>query len=475
MTEMLHHWVTSEANRRPDATAVALGEERLSYGELETLSNQLARALRERGCARGDRVALLVPKSPLAVVCLLGIYKADCVYVPLDVESPAKSLARILSLADCRCLLASASLAPRVRELLSQPDLPTLRIGWLGIPDQSAGMLPVAFRFSDIGALPGTPLQGAFRAQDTAHILFDPRSGAAPRGVTTTHHNLVDFVEWARSHFRLNESDRLSGYAPLTADHSLFDIFGSLASGAELHMVPAEARLLPVRLAAWIRTSGITLWSAPSVVLDNMAKLDAVQPWDFPDLRRVLWSGGLPTASLGHWMKQLPHVEFTKLYGAPETTVASAFHTVASFPDDGAEQMPLGTARDGTELLLLDHNLQPVATGGHGDLYVSGDSLSPGYWRDAEASRRAFPQMASGERVYRTGSHGLRGADGHIYLADASRRQPVMDSLQNIVTTTTDSDDMDEAGRWRAWDEQQRGAAARVQGQAWTHDGTDNA
>jgi fengycin family lipopeptide synthetase D len=59
MTEMLHHWVTGEANHRSDATAVVLGDERLSYGELEVLSNQLARALKERGCARGDRVCLL--------------------------------------------------------------------------------------------------------------------------------------------------------------------------------------------------------------------------------------------------------------------------------------------------------------------------------------------------------------------------------------------------------------------------------
>lgn len=474
MTEMLHHWVTGEANRRPDATAVALGEERLSYGELEVLSNQLARALRERGCARGDRVALLVPKSPLAVVCLLGIYKADCVYVPLDPESSAKNLARILSLADCRCLLAAASLAPRVRELLSQPDLPALRIGWLGAPDQSAGTLPVAFRFSDIGALPGTPLQGAFRAQDTAYILFNPRAGGTPRGVTATHHNVVGFVEWAKKQFRLNESDKLSGYAPLTADHSLFDIFGSLASGAELHLVPAETRLLPVRLAAWIRTSGITQWSAPSAVLDNMVKFDAVQAWDFPDLRRVLWSGELPTASLGHWMKQLPHVEFTNLYGAPETTVASAYHTVASFPDESVERLPIGIARADAELLLLDHNLQPVSSGGHGDLYVRGASLSPGYWRDAEATRRAFPEVTGSGRLYRTGHQGQRGQDGHIYFSDQPRA-PVMDSLQNIVTTPADGEDADEAGRWRAWDEHQRGASAHMQGQAWIHDGTDTA
>ncbi len=418
MTEMLHHWVTREANRRSDALAVVLDDEHLSYGELEILSNQLARALRERGCVRGDRVCLLLPKSPLAVVCLLGIYKADCVYVPLDITAPAAASAQVLIAAESRFLLAAASLAPRVRELLSQPGLPTLRIGWLGMPDQSAGPLPVSFRFSDIGALPGLPLQGAHRAQDAAHILFAPGEGGKPRGVIASHSNVVGFIEWAQRYFRLNESDRIAGHASLNHGLSLFDIFGSLSSGAELHLVPTGTQLLPGRLASWIRTTGITHWSSGSVVLNNMAKFDAVQPWDFPELRRVLWNGeALPTNALSYWMRQLPHVEFTNLYGSPEVSIACGYHTVTSFPEDEAEQIPLGRACDGAELLLLDHNLQPVMTGAAGDIYIRGASLSPGYWRESEATARAFPNLAGVGRVYRTGDRGLRGHDGLIYAA----------------------------------------------------------
>jgi acyl-CoA synthetase (AMP-forming)/AMP-acid ligase II len=173
-------------------------------------------------------------------------------------------------------------------------------------------------------------------------------------------------------------------------------------------------------------------------------------------------------------MKQLPHVEFTNLYGTPETTIASAYHTVTSFPDDSGERLPIGTARADAELLLLDHNLQPVTAGARGDLYVRGASLSPGYWRDTEATRRAFPEVTGSGRVYRTGHQGRRGHDGHIYFMDQAR-QPLMDSLQNIVTTSAEDEGLEEAGRWRAWDEQQRGASARTQSQAWIHDGTDNA
>ncbi|MFI4967240.1 MAG: AMP-binding protein [Gammaproteobacteria bacterium] len=528
MTEMLHHWVTGEANRRSDATAVVHGDEHLSYGELEVLSNQLARALKERGCVRGDRVCLLLPKSPLALVCLIGIYKADCVYVPLDPSAPAAVLAQVIAVAESRCLLAAASLAPRVRELLSQPGLPSLRIGWLGSPDQGPGPLPVAFRFSDIGALPGIPLQGAHRAHDTAHILFHPTAGGSLRGVTATHANVVSFVEWARRYFRLNATDRVAGHAQLTQGLSLLDIFGSFSSGAELHLVPADAQQPSSRLAGWIRASGITHWSSGSLVLSTLAKSDAVQPWDFPQLRRVLWNGeALPTSALSYWMKQLPHVEFTNLYGSAEVAVAGAFHTVVSFPADEAEQIPLGRPCGGADLLVLDHNFQPVSAGVVGDIYVRGTSLSPGYWRDPDATARAFPQIDRIGRAFRTGDRGLRGHDELIYPAgrdgdsmqDGGRRIElgrVEEALNRADTVSEcavlampgrDSDAVccayvpkaegevtpdglrDHLGklvpdymipsRWRAWDELPKNAAGRIDRQrlkeTWTRDGIDPA
>lgn len=468
MTEMLHHWVTREANRRPDAPAVVLGEEHLSYGELETLSNQLARALRERGCVRGDRVALLVPQSPLAIVCLLGIYKSDCIYVPLDQAAPAAQLARVIAASGARCLLASASVAPRVRELLAQPGLPNLRIGWLGNPDLSQGILPSAFRFSDIVALPGTPLPSAYRAQDAAHIFFAVGDDGETRGVVSTHANVVTGIDWALRHFRINETDRVAGHTTLSQGSSLFDIFASLGAGAELHLVPPEVKLLPGRLAAWIRTSAITQWASASAVLHNMAEFDVVQAWDFLELRRVIWSGDtLPIKALAYWMKQLPHVQFTKFYGAPESGITTGYHTVATYPEQEGEELPIGKAMDGSEILLLDHNFQPVASGETGQLYVRGAALSPGYWQDHDSTARAFPELDGFGRSYRTGDLGRRGHDGHLYHAGRSELSNPQAASETPVR-----------GGWRAWDEfidEAGDIDLRRFKDAWTHDGIDPA
>jgi acyl-CoA synthetase (AMP-forming)/AMP-acid ligase II len=89
MTELLHEWVTAQANRDPEAIALVMGPESMTYGELDRRSNQLARTLKNGGCEKGDRVCLLIPKSPTAIIGILGVLKADCIYVPLDPQSPA--------------------------------------------------------------------------------------------------------------------------------------------------------------------------------------------------------------------------------------------------------------------------------------------------------------------------------------------------------------------------------------------------
>ncbi len=82
MTNLLQEYADRSAEGRPEAPAIVMGTERVTYGDLARASNYLARLLRDGGCRSGDRVCLLLPKSPIAIVVMLGILKADCVYVP---------------------------------------------------------------------------------------------------------------------------------------------------------------------------------------------------------------------------------------------------------------------------------------------------------------------------------------------------------------------------------------------------------
>lgn len=421
MPETLDEWVSLQARRRPEAVAVVLNHQRLTYGALEMLSNQLARALREAGCRRGDRVCLLMPKSPMAIVAILGIYKADCVYVPLDPSSPTARLSKIIGNCESRCILVAGAGGSVLGEFLSQEWFPpSFVIGWLDAAPASWIRHAAAFCLDDVRNHSTEPRRHENRRDDAAHILFTSGSTGTPKGVVITHANVIHFIEWANKHFGINSSDRLSGHPPLHFDLSFFDLFGSFAAGAELHLVPSEANLLPNKLAEWIRASDITQWFSVPSVLQYMAKFDVARFDDFPALKRLLWCGEvLPTASLIYWMKRLPHVSFTNLYGPTETTIASSCYTVPECPTDDRAAIPIGTACDGEELLILDETLQPVAAGEAGDLYLRGAGLSPGYWKDEAKTREVFLRNPRGadasDRIYKTGDRARIGDDGQVY------------------------------------------------------------
>ena len=428
MTGLLHEWITRHADSRPDACAVMAAEERLTYGELEARSNQLARVLRSAGCQKGDRVCVLMPKSAMAITAIVGIYKADCVFVPLDPSSPAPRLARILD--SCRpvCIVAAGGVGHLLDELVRQEWGPAssrppseVAIGWLdALRPVAAGIRP-RFSLPEMLDSPSAPIDHHNTRRDPAHILFTSGSTGTPKGVVITHANVIAFVEWARRYFGMSAADRVSGHSPLHFDLSTFDIFGAFAAGAQLHLVPPELNLLPQKLAAFIRDSELTQWFSVPSILNYLAKFDVVTRGDFPALKRVLWCGEvLPTPALRYFMSRLPHVSFTNLYGPTEATIASSYYTVGQCPLNPAAEIPIGTACAGEELLVLDERLNRVPPREAGHLYIRGVGVSPGYWNDSERTAAAFvpaPGAAhADDRLYKTGDLARIGPDGLFYF-----------------------------------------------------------
>ncbi|HEX4380568.1 MAG TPA: amino acid adenylation domain-containing protein [Candidatus Acidoferrum sp.] len=436
MDRLLQTWVTQQADVRPGDAAIVSGADTLTYGQLETASNQLAHLLQTAGCQNGDRVCILMPKSPEAIVSMIGILKAGAMHVPIDVATPAARIRHIFDSCENRIIIAGGRVVPLLDELMSDESLRSrTTIIWLenlaGVaPDAtSAAEVPFApeaknfkitFSARDLKSAPSTPLPQHRAASDGSHILFTSGSTGVPKGVVITHSNVSTFVGWALKHYGIGHTDRFSGHTPFHFDLSTFDIFGSITAGAQLHLVPSETALLPPKLAEFIRASKLTQWFSVPSVLNYMAKFNSVQQNDFPDLRRVLWCGEvLPTPALIYWMERLPKVHFSNLYGPTEATIASSYYDVTTCPTDPKSQIPIGTPCDGEDLLVLDDKLALLPVREIGDLYISGAGLSPGYWRDPAKTAAAFIQDPtaphdSTRRLYRTGDLAFRDDHGLV-------------------------------------------------------------
>jgi amino acid adenylation domain-containing protein len=429
METLLQQWVTRQAECRPDSIAVVLQRERLTYSQLEEASNRLARLLRDRGCKRGDRVCFLIPKSPVAIVTLLGILKADCIHVPLDPSSPAPRLSKILDCCEPRWLLAAGPVTELLEGLFSNERFGrSIHVGWMEEAAVTGTNFRSEFSQGDTASYSGCPPDFQNRAEDPAHILFTSGTTGMPKGVVITHSNVIHFVDWAVRYFGIGPSDRLSAHSPLHFDMSTFDMFGAFAAGAQLHQVPAELNLLPHKLAAFIRDSELTQWLSVPSLLHYMANFDVVRFHDFPSLRRVFWGGAVfPTPGLIYWMQRLPHATFTNFYGPTEATIASSYYRVPRCPESDRQPIPIGTPCEGEELLILDENLQAAPAGVVGDLYISGVGLSRGYWQDPEKTSAAFLSLPRGngssDRIYKTGDLAKVGEDGLFYFVGRADSQ----------------------------------------------------
>lgn len=420
MKRLLQQYLTEQAERSPDAIAVVLKEQRLTYSQLEAASNQFARLLRRAGCRTQDRVCIVVEKSPEAIVAILGALKAGCIYVPVDVTNPQARVAKIVAASEPRCIVADAKSEDKIRTL-PRELVPT--VVWVGRQPALANANVAEFLAAEGDTYSDQPLSCDNGPDSPAHILFTSGSTGTPKGVVIKHANVTAFVEWALEYFGARPGDRISCHPPLHFDLSGFDIYGAFAAGAELHLVPPDTSLMPHELAEFIRRSELKQWFSVPAVLNYLARFQV--KLDFPALNRVLWCGeALPVPTLVYWMKQLPHASFTNLYGPTETTIASSYYTVPSCPTDERASIPIGTPCAGEQLFVLDENLCPAAVDEIADLYIAGAGLSPGYWRDPEKTAAVFLQHPiTGERIYRTGDLAKIGRDGLVYFVGRADSQ----------------------------------------------------
>ncbi|HHG9063455.1 TPA: enterobactin non-ribosomal peptide synthetase EntF [Citrobacter freundii] len=379
--------VTQQANKTPDAPALADARYQFSYREMRQQVVALASLLRERGVRPGDSVAVALPRSVFLTLALHGIVEAGAAWLPLDTGYPDDRLRMMLEDAKPKLLIATEEQLSRFSDI--------------------SGLESLCYD-SPLSAENAAPL-ALSQPNHTAYIIFTSGSTGRPKGVMVGQTAIVNRLLWMQNHYPLTADDVVAQKTPCSFDVSVWEFFWPFIAGAKLVMAEPEAHRDPLAMQQFFARYGVTTTHfVPSMLAAFVASLTSETAREScASLKRVFCSGEALPADLCREWEQLTHAPLHNLYGPTEAAV-----DVSWYPAWGQElaavtgnSVPIGYPVWNTGLRILDAMMRPVPFGVAGDLYLTGIQLAQGYLGrpDLTASRFIADPFNVGERMYRTG------------------------------------------------------------------------
>ncbi|MCO3308401.1 amino acid adenylation domain-containing protein, partial [Pseudomonas aeruginosa] len=392
-----------QARQRPQAVALILDEQRLSYGELNARANRLAYCLIARGVGADVPVGLALERSLDMLVGLLAILKAGGAYLPLDPAAPEERLAHILDDSGVRLLLTQGHLLER---LPRQAGVEVLAIDGL-----------VLDGYAESDPLP------TLSADNLAYVIYTSGSTGKPKGTLLTHRNALRLFSATEAWFGFDERDVWTLFHSYAFDFSVWEIFGALLYGGRLVIVPQWVSRSPEDFYRLLCREGVTVLNqTPSAFKQLMAvACSADMATQQPALRYVIFGGeALDLQSLRPWFQRFGdrQPQLVNMYGITETTVHVTYRPVSEADLEGGLVSPIGGTIPDLSWYILDRDLNPVPRGAVGELYIGRAGLARGYLRRPGLSATRFVPNpfpgGAGERLYRTGDLARFQADGNI-------------------------------------------------------------
>ncbi len=381
----IHGLFAEQAARRPGAVAVELGEERLTYGELQRRAGGIARRLLALGLRPGERVAVLAERTPDLVPSLLGILQAGGAYLPIDPAYPPDRLAWMIRDAGASLLVAAAAPEAGLPEGLR-----------LVTPDEAMPAGDERPIMSEI--LPEIP------AESLAFVIYTSGSTGSPKGVAVTHRNAIRLVR-GNSYADLGPDQVWLQFSPISFDLSTLEIWAPLLNGGRVVLFPGRIGSLD-DLARVIAAHGVTsAWLTAGLFHEMVdGRLEGLRP-----LRQLLTGGDVVSAEHARrTLEALPGLTLIDGYGPTECATFTCCHRMTD-PRQVGNSVPIGRPIANDRAYVLDAALRPVPAGVWGDLYAGGAGVSRGYLERPDLTAERFvpdpfavPEDA-GARLYDTG------------------------------------------------------------------------
>ena len=365
----------------PDRTALIFKEKRITYAELDEMTDRLALHFASLGVGREKTAAVLIPRCEYMATASLGILKAGGAYVPLDPSYPPERLNLMLADSGAVLLITTPELDPIITEDYTGP-----RIMLSELDEICQGPALTGPEKDSLTALaPGR--------EDLFIMLYTSGSTGVPKGVMLEERNLMAFCAWIRRVYGLDGTSIVAAYASYGFDACMLDMYPTLTAGSTLMIVPEELRLDLVALYDYFAEIGVTHTFMTTQIGRQFAGLGSL-----PSLK-VLGVGGEKLVS-----DAVPNYLYLNVYGPTECTVFVTCFDV----DDHYRDIPIGKALENVSLYIVDPFGNRLPVGASGELWIAGPQVSRGYLNRPDKTAEAyivnpFEADENHKKVYRTG------------------------------------------------------------------------
>lgn len=368
------------------SVAIRDGSSQITYGELLNFTRIVSANLK---CVNvgNEPVAIILPRSLLAISSILSVVRSGAPYVFIDPAYPNSRVEKIIETSKCSVIIVdnvTQTKIPKCYEGVTA-DVVTLR----------------AEASSEI-------VDGNCHPLDTLYYIFTSGSTGMPKGVEVVHQNIANMALSYISRFSVDGGDSFAQFASLSFAASVIEIYVSLLSGATLNIVPEEVKLNQVKFAKYLADQKITLALLPP----NYAALLSA---DSTPLRILITAGSSTNWKVVDQWRE--HATYVNVYGCSETgTGVSAY--IASESACGSIEVPIGEANFNTHFYVVDKNNQLVGGEGVGELCVAGPCIAKGYLNNPKLTTEKFSicPFDAEHRMYKTGDIAFRNAAGHIEI-----------------------------------------------------------
>jgi amino acid adenylation domain-containing protein/non-ribosomal peptide synthase protein (TIGR01720 family) len=371
-------------------TALVCGEQRMSHGQLQRLSNQLAQRLRALGIGPEVRVGVLAERSAQMMVTLLAIIKAGAVYVPLDPDYPRERLGYMIKDSGIALLIGQQ----QVLDAFGAPD----------------GLAILAL--DDVAEAQGSDAPPALvlHPDNLAYVIYTSGSSGQPKGVGISHGALAERLQWMLNEYAISEDDVLLQKASLSFDVSVWECLLPLMAGSCLVLAGPGEHRDPQRLLQLVQEHRVSVLHFVPPLLQLFVEEVGIEQCSS---LRLLFCGGeaLPADLCRRVHERLPAVALHNRYGPTESAI-----NVTHWPCTGEQgaRVPIGRPLSNVVTQIREGDWQLAPLGAKGELLLGGSGLARGYLGQPGLTASRFLPAEGGGRLYRSGDVARWRNDGAL-------------------------------------------------------------